>query len=176
MKTSRHGYDAEVAELGRRMLERAAPVAPEQVAAERRAFAMMAMAYFAAPRRAPAPRTAAEDGPLRLGLPGAHELLTPVLLAAACAVTTYLADKAAASSRELIRRMLHRPPGEAGPPDAAPGAAEPPAARLDEEQWREVRRIVTRALMHHGGMPQDRAELMAAAVVGDGPAGQEPSG
>ncbi|MFG2947421.1 hypothetical protein [Streptomyces adustus] len=175
MKTSRHTYDAEVVDLARGMLERAAPVAPEQVAAERRAFAMMCMAYFADPRRAPAPRPAASSvGPPGPALPGAQELLTPVLVAAAAAVLTHLADKAATASRELVGRMLHRPPGEAGPPVAAPAADEPPGARIDEEQWREVRRIVTRTLMRHGGMPRDRAELMAAAVVGDGPTGPAP--
>ncbi|MPY35168.1 hypothetical protein FNH09_29175 [Streptomyces adustus] len=153
MKTSRHTYDAEVAELARGMLERAAPVAPEQVAAERRAFAMMCMTYFADPRRAPAPRPAAGSaGAPGPGLPGTQELLTPVLVAAAAAVLTHLADKAA----------------------AAPAGDEPPGARIDEEQWREVRRIVTRTLMRHGGMPRDRAELMAAAVVGDGPTGPDP--
>ncbi|WP_158997276.1 hypothetical protein [Streptomyces aureus] len=184
MKASRHVYDtatADVAEAARGMLDRAAAVAPEQVAAERRAFDMLCMAYFTDPERALAPGTGpGGDGPLGFGMPGAQELLTPVLLAAATAVGAYLGDKAVGASRGLVRRMFARSPAapsadeEAATRAAGPAGEPAEAVRLDPEQWREVRRIVLHTLMRHGGMPRDRAELMASAVVGDGLAEETP--
>ncbi|MFJ9536741.1 hypothetical protein ACIRPX_05745 [Streptomyces sp. NPDC101225] len=182
MKTSRHVYDSgavDVVEAARGMLDRAASVAPEQVAAERRAFVMLCAAYFSDPERALAPGRGSEAGGLlRFGTPGAQELLTPVLLAAASAVGAYLGEKAVGASRGLVRGLFTRPAAEPRAGEEAPGARSTgeaaAAARLAPEQWREVRRIVAHTLVRHGGMPQDRAELMAAAVVGDGPAGQTP--
>ncbi|MER5436178.1 hypothetical protein [Streptomyces sp. NPDC002588] len=182
MKASRRAYDTEavgVAEAARAMLDRAAAVAPEQVAAERRAFDMLCAAYFSDPKRALAPAAGARaGGPLEFGMPGTEELLTPVFLAAASAVGAYLGDRAVGASRGLIRRMFAGPPAGTSAEEGtrrAGSAGEPTeSVRLDPEQWREVRRIVTHTLMRHGGMPQDRAELMAAAVVGDGLAGEPP--
>ncbi|MGW7542580.1 hypothetical protein ACWGKQ_15920 [Streptomyces sp. NPDC054770] len=185
MKASRQMYDsasAEVADAARGMLDRAAAVVPEQVAAERRAFDMLCAAYFSDPERALAPGTGARGGgPLGFGMPGTQELLTPVFLAAASAVGTYLADKAVGASRGLIRKMFAPSPAGTSAEEGAPGSGSACAAGeagealcLAPEQWREVRRIVTHTLMRHGGMSQDRAELMAAAVVGDGLAGETP--
>ncbi|MGX9885391.1 hypothetical protein [Streptomyces sp. NPDC002276] len=182
MKTSRQVYDSEaadVAEAARGMLDRAADVAPERVAAERRAFDMLCAAYFSDPKQALTPGTDARgSGPLGFGGPEAEQLLTPVFLAAASAVGAYLGDKAVGASRGLIRRMFTCPPAdgsaEEGARDAGSAGEPTEGVRLDPEQWREVRRIVLRTLVRHGGMPQDRAELMAAAVVGDGLTGEPP--
>ncbi|XUL85399.1 hypothetical protein ACQ86D_00760 [Streptomyces galilaeus] len=169
----------DVAEAARRMLDRAADVAPERVAAERRAFDMLCAAYFSDPQQALAPSAGAPGGgPLGFGGPGAEQLLTPVFLAAASAVGAYLGDKAVGVSRGVFRRMFARPTADVSAEEEARdvGSAGEPTetVQLDPEQWREVRRIVLRTLVRHGGMPQDRAELMAAAVVGDGLAGETP--
>ncbi|MFF7980173.1 hypothetical protein ACFZDK_13735 [Streptomyces sp. NPDC007901] len=185
MKASRQVYDsvaADVADAARGMLDRAAAVAPEQVIAERRAFEMLCAAYFSDPERALAPSAGARrGGPLGFGMPDAQQLLTPVFLAAASAVGTYLGERAVGASRGLLRRVFTPSSAGASAEEGARGSgsegeAEEPVetVRLAPEQWREVRRIVTHTLMHRGGMSRDRAELMAAAVVGDGLAGQTP--
>lgn len=182
MKASRRVYDSEavdVAEAARGMLDRAADVEPERVAAERRAFDMLCAAYFGDPQQALTPSAGAPGGgPLGFGGPGAEQLLTPVFLAAASAVGAYLGDRAVGVSRGVIRRMFARPTADVSAEDGvrSSGSAGEPAetVQLDPEQWREVRRIVLRTLVRHGGMSQDRAELMAAAVVGDGLAGETP--
>jgi hypothetical protein len=185
VKASRQVYDSAAADLtiaARGMLDRVASVAPEQVAAERRAFDMLCAAYFSDPERALAPSAGTHgSGPLGFGMPDAQQLLTPVFLAAASAVGTYLGDRAVGASRGLLRRMFTPSPAGASAEEAArtsgsTGEAEETVETvcLTTEQWREVRRIVTHTLIHRGGMSRDKAELLAAAVVGDGLAGETP--
>ena len=170
MSRARPLDEALVAETARAMLDRAGFVEPEQVAAERRVFDALRSAYFADPARALAGDRG--GGQLSFGLPGVEDLLTPVLLAASTEVLRYLADRGAVLTRAGVRRMLGRPA------DAALGAdnsvdTPTPAAPLTGEQWREVRRIVTHALVGHGRMSPRRADMIAAAIVGDGTTGQE---
>lgn len=179
MKASRQVYGsttAEVADAARGMLDRVAAVAPEQVAAERRAFDMLCGAYFSDPERALAPAGKDGGGPLRFGMPGAQEMLTPVFLAAASAVGTYLGDRAAGASRGLLRRMFASSSAETAVEerarDSGAAAEADQTAGLTPEQWREVRRIVEHTLTERGGMPQHRARLLAAAVVGEGLTGE----
>lgn len=159
-----------VAEIARVMLDRVGTVEPAQVAAERRAFDALQTAYFADPARALAGDRG--GGQLSFGLPGVEELLTPVLLAASTEVLRYLADRGATLTRAAVRKVLERPT------DTASDADEPvdpprPEAPLTGEQWAEVRRIVTHALVRHGRMSPRRADMIAAAIVGDGMTGTE---
>jgi hypothetical protein len=162
--------EALVAENARVMLDRAGSVVPAQVAAECRAYDALRTAYFADPVRALAGDKG--GGHLSFGLPGVEELLTPVLLAASAEVLRYIADRGAVLTRAGVRRMLHLPA------DTSPNADEPvdtprPEAPLTREQWAEVRRIVTHALVQHGRMSPHRAGIIAAAIVGDGMTGPE---
>jgi hypothetical protein len=182
-----------VADLARAMLDRAATVEPGQVAAERRAFAVLRDAYFADPPRALAGGDTG-SGQLTFGLPGVEELLTPVLLAASAEVVAYLGARGADATRRGVRRLLRLPiPEIEGGPSAAAdvgagagtgadaagagtgadaaGAAVP---ELSREQWADVRRILTDALVRHARMSPQRAALIAAAVVGDGITGDRP--
>jgi hypothetical protein len=162
--------EALVAEAARVMLDRAGTVEPAQVAAERRAFDALRTAYFADPARALAGDKG--GGQLSFGLPGVEELLTPVLLAASAEVLRYLADRGATLTRAGVRRMLERPTGPASQVNE-PVDTPRPEASLTREQWAEVRRIVTHALVQHGRMSPHRAEMIAAAIVGDGMTGSE---
>jgi hypothetical protein len=159
-----------VTDVARGMLERAAAAAPQQVAAERRAFEALRTAYFADPRRA-LEGADKGGGKLAFGLPGMEELLTPVLLAASAEVVRYVTDRGAAATAKGVRRLLRvRPaPGNALPEPTTDGDQAPPS--LTVEQWAEVRRVVSRTLVRHGRMSEQRAELIAAAVIGDGLAG-----
>ncbi|CAN5844861.1 hypothetical protein BH18ACT7_BH18ACT7_09860 [soil metagenome] len=172
-----------VADLARVMLDRAAAVEPAQVSAERRVFDTLQTAYFADPERA----LAGDDrgsGQLKFGLPGIEELLTPVLLAASADVLAYLVRRGlirgAAASKKGVRQLLGLSPAEtpaaadvpAGTTEATPDTASSPG--LTHDQWAEVRHIVTQALVRHARMPQQRAELIAAAVVADGLTGNQP--
>lgn len=168
-----------VADVAFAMLQRAEAVEPAQVAAERRVFDTLRAAYFADPRRALA---GGDDGggALKFGLPGVEELLTPVLLAASAEVVAYLAERGAAASRRAVRRLL-RLPAEPKPaagalpaPDAEPVTEEPAVPELTRAQWAQVRDIVSQALVRHAKMSPQRAELIAAAVVGDGTTGPGP--
>jgi hypothetical protein len=175
-----------VADVARAMLDRAAAVEPAQVAAERRAFAVLRDAYFADPTRALAGGDTG-SGQLKFGLPGVEELLTPVLLAASAEVVAYLGARCADVTRRGVRRLLRLPipeieggPATADSPpvtDAAAteaDAAEVAVPELSREQWADVRRILTDALVRHARMSPQRAALIAAAVVGDGMTGERP--
>ncbi|SCF23399.1 hypothetical protein [Micromonospora chokoriensis] len=163
--------EALVTETARVMLDRIGVVEPEQVAAERRVFDVLRMAYFANPARA----LTGDDGggQLSFGPPGVEELLTPVLMAAAAEVVRYLADRGVVLTRAGVRRVLGRPADTSSGADS-PVDTPPSAAPLTREQWREVREIVMQALVRHGRMSPHRAALIAAAAVGDGTTGQEP--
>ncbi|MGV9212792.1 hypothetical protein ACTFTM_13130 [Micromonospora sp. RB23] len=164
--------EALVTETARVMLDRVAIVEPEQVAAERRVFDVLRTAYFANPARA----LAGDDGggQLSFGPPGVEELLTPVLMAASAEVIRYLADRGVVLTRAGVRRALGRPADTAAVTDD-PVDTLPSVAPLTPEQWREVRGVVTRALVQHGRISPHRAALIAAAIVGDGTTGQEPA-
>ncbi|WP_329311163.1 hypothetical protein [Streptomyces sp. NBC_01262] len=165
MKERQGPHDSGVVELARAMLDRASVVAPEQVYAERKMFGLLCRAYFSDPERALAARERTSgSGPLNFGLPDVEELLTPVFLAAASAVVAHLADKAAAATEEMMRRLL----------EDSSGRQEASAVRFTGEQLREVRRIVAQTLIHRGGMTPERAELFAAAAVGDAVTGETP--
>lgn len=159
-----------VTDVARGMLERAAAVEPVRVAAERRAFDALRAAYFADPERA-LNGGGSGGGALAFGLPGVEELLTPVLLAASAEVVRYVADRGAAVTTRGVRRLLG---GRPESPEAVEAADDDPAPQpLTAEQWAEVRRIVSRALVRHARMSPQRADLIAAAVVGDGLAGDD---
>lgn len=176
--------EALVSDLALAMLERVAAVEPAQVAAERRAFDVLRAAYFADPRRALGGGDRG-GGQLTFGLPGIEELLTPVLLAASAEVVRYLAERGAAASRRGVRRLLRLP---ADGPSAAAGALpgrvqgaadptgtpDPTVPELTADQWDEVRGIVAQALVRHSRMSPQRAELIAAAVVGEGVTAKRP--
>jgi hypothetical protein len=155
--------DLLAAEVARELLERAGAGGDDElgarIAAEKRAFDVLAEAYFDDPRRA----LAASDGGggyLKFGIPGIEELLTPIFLAASAEVVAYLAERGIKLTRQTVRRVLSGPPEE----DAAP--------ELSKEQWAHVRQILVTALMKHARMSRRRAETIASAVVGDGLTGE----
>lgn len=171
-----------VTDVALAMLERLATLEPARVAAERRVFDALRTAYFADPRRA-LDGADSGGGKLAFGLPGVEELLTPVLLAASAEVVRYLADRGAAATAKGVRRLLgmRSEAAEALPEERAsleievdlPADDSPAPQPLTIEQWAEVRRIVSRACVRHGRMSPQRAELIAAAVIGDGITGDE---
>lgn len=178
-----------VADLARAMLDRAAAVEPDRVAAELRVFPALRTAYFADPQRALA-RCDRGGGKLQFGPPGVEELLTPVLLFASAEVLRYLADRGAAAARTAVRRLLSStaPDDDAATDgssaddtptdDTRAGDTRAGDTRADDisgdsvgptaDQWVEIRSIVTTTLVRHAQMPRPRAELIAAAVVGEG--------
>lgn len=164
--------DGLVAEVARGMLDRAAVVEPAQVAAERRVFDALLEAYFANPRRALGGGDRG-GGKLAFGLPGVEELLTPVLLAAAAEVVRYVADRSAAATATAVRRVLGLTPAQPAAVEARPADVDRTVAPLTAGQWAEVRGIVRQTLIRHGRMAPERADLIAAAVVGDGLTGHD---
>ncbi|MBE1487660.1 hypothetical protein [Plantactinospora soyae] len=166
-----------VVEVAQAMLDRAAAVQPAQAAAERRVFDVLRQAYFADPKRALAGGDRG-GGQLKFGLPGVEELLTPVLLNASAGVLAHLASlgvlNVAVASTRGVRRLLGLEPGAPRVDRAAPtrtvadAPVEDSTPALTADQWIEVRSIVTRALVRHGRMSPQRAELLAAAIIGDG--------
>jgi hypothetical protein len=176
-----------VADLARAMLDRAATVQPERVAAERRVFGVLRAAYFADPKRALAGADR-RTGKLEFGLDGAELLLTTVLLEASAQVVVELAAQGlvngARATKRGVRRLLHLPPG-ADPepdrgadsePDADPTAEVAPTAEaaptLTPAQWAQIRQVIIGVLIRYARMPKPDAELIAAAVIGDAVTGQ----
>ncbi|TDB81053.1 hypothetical protein [Micromonospora sp. KC721] len=164
-----------VAEVAYAMLQRAAAVEPAQVMAERRVFDVLRAAYFADPHRALSGADGGGDQ-LKFGLPGVEELLTPVFLAASAEVVAYVVDRCSAASRRGVRRLLGLPMEPDGRPAEEPDAVadDPAVPQLTGEQWAQVRSIVAQALVRYAKMSPQRADLIAAAVVGDGITGVPP--
>ncbi|WP_432902262.1 hypothetical protein ACQP1S_01560 [Micromonospora matsumotoense] len=168
-----------VAEVAYAMLQRAAVVESARVMAERRVFDVLRAAFFADPRRALSGGDSG-GGQLKFGLPGFEELLTPVFLAASAEVVVYLTERCAVASRRGVRRLLGLPaepgtqPGELPAEEAGTVAGDSAALELTGEQWAQVRGIVTQALVRYAKMSPQRADLIAAAVVGDGITGPPP--
>ncbi|WP_250400428.1 hypothetical protein [Streptomyces cellostaticus] len=172
MKARGELNESQVAALARAMLDRAAAVAPEQVAAERPMFGLLSRTYFSDPRRAlEARELAGHSGPLGFGAPEVAELLTPLFLAAASAVVADLTCRATEVSQELMRRLLNR--GAPGPEEDGSADRQVPApVAFTGDQLRAMRRIVAHTLVRHGGLSEERADLLAAAAVGDAAVGE----
>jgi hypothetical protein len=155
-----------VSDVARALLERAAIAEPDQVAAERRMFTVLSQAYFADAQRA---LTGGDRGgrQLAFGPPGTEELLTPVFLAAATQVVAFLVERGVVASGRGMRRLL-RTRNSADAAETGPAVPE-----LTGEQWVQIRGIVAQALVTHGQMAPQRADLIAAAVVGDGLTGPQ---
>ncbi|MEU7909080.1 hypothetical protein [Actinoplanes sp. NPDC049118] len=126
-------------------------------------FLVLSDAYFADPHGFTRRDRDKAIGPLAFGLPELTVLLTPVLLAAMNETVRYLVESAAAQGTRVtaaaLRRLFRR--GPAGRPGPEPELV------LTAEQWSQVRQIVQRVALK-GGVPADQAELIAAAVAGQG--------
>lgn len=152
-----------VSAAARSMLERVITVEPEQASA-RRTFSQQAQDFFTDPARALSGKSR-RGGPLEFGLTGVEPLLTPVLLEAAAQVMAYLGTvvllRGVTWSAHGVRQLFggHDDGGDQNAAEADPD--------LTAAQWARVRQLVEEVLVRHGRIGPDRAELLAAAVVGE---------
>jgi hypothetical protein len=144
------GRDELVSDVARELVSR---LAPEEIPL----FPATSRAFFAAPaRHTPEQLVGPELAPLVV-------LMTPVILSVvaevAKQVSARVGDAATRQGADALHRLFHRPASTpAGPvPDPSP--------RLTAEQLAEIRRIaVATAIQMH--LPEDRANLLAEAIVG----------